>query len=348
VNEKDLDLAFHYGDYIYEYREGDKASIHSASGELRKHVGDEIHTVSDYRRRYAQYKSDPMLQRAHESMAFISSFDDHEVDNNWASDFDQDETDPQAFALRRMAAMQAWYENMPVRKALAPVGGKLTMYRSFDFGQLIRMHTLDTRSYRTHLQCRGKYAAPECTPQFVENDSVLGDAQEQWLANNLSQDSHWNLLAQQIMVAPLVGFTQEDTWNGYPASRQRLADTITERKLDNVVIVAGDIHCNVVGTLPKHHSALDGPAAATEFVATSISSSGDGSPDAGDVHEKLMSDNPHIDMFNRQRGYHIHDITPERWQADVRMVDMVTKPGGSIQTLASYAVTPDKAGLHKA
>ena len=53
----ELDVVFHLGDYIYEYP--------GVERRVRKHVGAETKTLDDYRIRYAQYKTDPNLQRAH-------------------------------------------------------------------------------------------------------------------------------------------------------------------------------------------------------------------------------------------------------------------------------------------
>lgn len=81
-------------------------------------------------------------------VAFLMTYDDHEVDNNWAADKDQDGTDPAAFLIRRFAALQAWYENMPVRRAQFPKNGAIQMHRRLDYGSLLRVHLLDTRQYR--------------------------------------------------------------------------------------------------------------------------------------------------------------------------------------------------------
>jgi alkaline phosphatase D len=97
IAQEPVDFVFHYGDYIYESADHG-AGPFKANGrtydEVRRHVGGEIYTLDDYRRRYALYKSDPDLQAAHAAVPFWMSFDDHEVDNNWASDFDQDGTPP--------------------------------------------------------------------------------------------------------------------------------------------------------------------------------------------------------------------------------------------------------------
>lgn len=73
AREADLDLVFHYGDYIYE-----GAARPLGGAIVRQHVGGEIYSIDDYRRRHALYKTDPHLQAAHASCAFAVSFDDHE------------------------------------------------------------------------------------------------------------------------------------------------------------------------------------------------------------------------------------------------------------------------------
>src|SRR5438309_1521176 len=117
-----FDFVFPYGDYIYEYRvvrPGERLLpvIRVMPGEP-----DESYTLDDYRQRYALYKSDADLQTAHAAAPFIMSYDDHEVDNNWAGDISEENTPPELFLLRRAAAFQTWYEHMPVRRALMPRG----------------------------------------------------------------------------------------------------------------------------------------------------------------------------------------------------------------------------------
>jgi alkaline phosphatase D len=84
--DEDLAFVYHYGDYIYE---GWPSGVHTShSGEItmpvRRHVGQRCQDLADYRRRYAQYKSDPDLQRAHAFQTWFATFDDHEVRVNWS------------------------------------------------------------------------------------------------------------------------------------------------------------------------------------------------------------------------------------------------------------------------
>ncbi|MEL1263343.1 alkaline phosphatase D family protein [Pseudoxanthomonas putridarboris] len=360
--ENDLDAVFHYGDYIYEGPAGrnkDKFPTYDAAGDLvaeRDHFGDEIYTLDDYRRRYAQYKSDPDLQAAHAAAAFIMSFDDHETDNDWGGEWDQDRKPPEVFALRKFVAMQAWYENLPVRRAQFPrTDGGTRYFRRLDFGNLLRMHVLDTRSHRANQACSDPLS-PKCRFEAGKGSSILGAQQEAWLDEGLRNDARWNLIAQQVFVMPLkaknpdgtIRSSFEDKWDGYPDSRQRLVKSITDRKLTNVVIATGDAHMNAVGEVPLRDDEPDGPAAATEFLATSISSNGDGGLDSPSVKRFLDADNPFLKLCDNLRGYHLYEIGAKEWRTDVKAMDQVQRKGGELRTRASFVVTPDRPKLHKA
>lgn len=352
--EPELDAVFHYGDYIYEHWA--QRVCPKSDGKpvcVREHVGDETYSLDDYRRRYAQYKSDPDLQAAHRSVAFLSTFDDHEVDNNWVGFYDESGTPRTVFLLRRFAAMQAWYEHMPVRRSQFPRARDMIAHRRLDYGNLLRIHLLDTRSNRSDQVCEDGKRKP-CPPAAHDGATVLGEDQEKWLDQGLGGTSHWNLLAQQILVMPFDRRKADqtdpnlatDTWDGYRPARARLVDSIRRHRLSNVVIASGDYHKHFAGTVPLREDALDGEMVATEFLATSISTNGDAKPIPG--HETLMRNNPHVALFEDQRGYQVFDITKERWLTEIKGVEQVSRRGGALSTIATFAVTPDRAQLHKA
>ncbi|MGF7151138.1 alkaline phosphatase D [Sphingomonas zeicaulis] len=348
AREPDVDLLFHYGDYIYE-----GAGRPVAEHVVRSHAGDEIYSLDDYRRRYAQYKADPQLQAAHQSCAFASSFDDHEVDNNWAGDFDQDGTPPEAFLLRRMAGYQAWYENMPVRRAQMPGLEGIRAFRRLDFGRLLRMHVLDTRSYRTDQSCNDIARADTCTPEAHASPEMLGHVQEAWLDEGLGNQRTWNLLAQQVIVMPLDvrapgqdrPILETDLWDGYRPAKARLVESIRRNGLSNVVIATGDHHKHAAGIVPENGLTPDGKPVAVEFLATSISSGGNGRGEEPFAH--VLRNNPNLDLYTDRRGYQLFDITPQRWTTEVKVIDEIEKPGGAIRTLVGYQVTPDRPALHR-
>lgn len=349
--EPDLDAVFHYGDYIYEYGASNKI-IKDETGQIveRQHLGGEVYSLDDYRQRYAQYKADPDLKAAHAAAAFIVTFDDHEVDNDWVSDFDQDGTPPEIFALRKAAALQAWYEHMPVRRAQMPHPGGITMYRRLDYGGLLRIHALDTRSFRSDQLCV-KPDQTNCRRADGMDSTVLGAAQEAWLAAGLRNEARWNLIAQQVRMMPLLRAGSEkplaltDQWSGYPAARARLVKAITDAKLTNVIVATGDAHVHNVGTVPLRDDDIGGAAAAVEFLATSISSDGDGAP--SNKATDSYRNSPNLALANAQRGYMRFEITPKEWRTDVNVLDRVQMRGGKLSRLARFTVAPDKAKLYK-
>ena len=76
----------------------------------------ETQRSSEYRIRYALYRTDPDLQEAHRLFPWIVTWDDHEVENNYAGD-DPEGHPPARFLERRAAAYQAYYEHLPLRLA---------------------------------------------------------------------------------------------------------------------------------------------------------------------------------------------------------------------------------------
>lgn len=347
--EPDLDAIFHYGDYIYE---GRARVCDAKTACVRLHDGDEIYSIEDYRRRYALYKLDPDLQAAHRAAAFLSTYDDHEVDNNWAAQWDQDGTQPAIFLLRRFAALQAWYENMPVRKAQLPAAGRIQMFRRIDYGDLLRVHLLDTRQYRTDQLCEPKEIKPCRFPDAKGPSDIIGADQERWLGDGMRKDFRWNLLAQQVMVMPFAypesrggGTTNTDSWSGYPDARARLVKSIQDRRLTNVVIATGDVHKHHAGVLPSRADDFASTPVATEYVTTSIASGGDGS-DIPAGWEQVLANNPHTRLLNDRRGYQLFDIGRREWRTDVMALDRISTHDGVCRKVASLVTVPEKPGIN--
>jgi alkaline phosphatase D len=350
ANER-FDFVFFAGDYIYERRavrpgERKLPVIRVMPGEPG-----ETFTLEDYRNRYALYKLDPDLQAAHASTAFVMSYDDHEVSNNWAGDIPEKPVPREQFLLRRAAAFQAWYENMPVRRAQMPRGPDMLAYRRFAVGDLISMHVLDTRLFRSDQPC-GDGVRVNCSEALEPNRTMLGETQERWLYDGFhSARSRWNVLGQQVIMMrndrnpdPDVLGPHMDKWDGVAAARDRLFDAVQKTNLSNLVVLTGDIHQNWAGELKRDFSNAKSATLGVEFVGTSISSDGDGF-DITKRMRALLAQNPYARFFNGQRGYVRHTVTPKRWQADYRVLDKISEPGGSISTRRSFVVEDGKPGL---
>ncbi|WP_210366189.1 alkaline phosphatase [Bacillus sp. REN3] len=345
--KEDLDLVFHLGDYIYEYGANEYLS---PTGNVRTHKGQEIITLDDYRNRFAQYRSDEDLKAAHAAFPWVVTWDDHEVENNYANIIPEKGQSVEEFVKRRAAAYQAYYEHMPLRKASLPNNGGMQLYRDFAYGNLANFYVLDSRQYRDD-QANGDKSSPQTPESLDPKRTLLGTEQEDWLHDHLEKSAaHWNVLAQQIFFAQRNFGTSTaprfsmDSWDGYPAARQRLTDFITEKELNNMIVLTGDVHASWAANLTTDYNDPEAPIFGAEFVGTSITSGGNGSDVRADT-EKVLRENPHIQFFNNFRGYVRCQVTPEQWRADYRVVPYVTKPGADISTRASFVYEKEASGL---
>ncbi len=330
---EELDLVLHLGDYIYEYGASAKS--------VRKHVGDkECDSLDDYRNRYAQYKSDKLLQAAHAHCPWIVTPDDHEVQNDYAgSHSEKAGTDPKAFLARRAQAYQAYFEHMPLRRAgpRAPT----CCFIAVSSSALANFFVLDERQYRTPQPC-GNGNKPPCAGTFDPAGTLLGSRQEAWLREGLSASTtRWNALAQQVMMARVdralgadVAYSM-DQWPGYEANRRRMLDFFASSNVANPVVLTGDIHSNYANDLQVDSSRPDSAVVASEFVGTSISSGGDGAQQHKKTSE-MLAENPFVKFFNAERGYVSCEVTPERWTTHYRTVEFVTRPGAPLSTRKSF------------
>lgn len=353
IAKADVDALFHYGDYMYE---GGAVASRSNwnSGELeatvRLHDAPMTFSLDDYRRRYSLIRRDPDLQAAHASTAFLCSFDDHETVNNWVGDLAGD-VPPEVFRLRRAAAMQAWYEFMPVRADALPVNGVSGPWRQYRYGRLLDARMLNTRNWRTDQPCGDKFGSfcPEVNRADAE---VIGRAQEDWLVKGLSgQPARWNALLQQIMVMDLdraradTKTINPDSWGGYAVPRDRLLNRL--KGVPNLVVLTGDEHQHYAGEVRTTGAAPEAPARAVEFVTTSISSGSDG-PGERKEHAEILRRNPGLKYVRDERGWTLMTVSPEGWQADMRVVDTIRRSGGKVSTVASWRVPAGQVRLERA
>jgi alkaline phosphatase D len=348
-----LDLVLHLGDYIYEGPAPAKP--------LRGTVNGPAYTLDEYRARYALYKTDPLLQGVHAAFPWAVTWDDHEVEDNYAGERTIKDADPRLFLLRRAAAYQAYYEHMPLRLVSAPRGADVQLYRRLGWGDLAQLHVLDTRQYRTGKPGHSGPKLPSDEGALADPaaPSMLGPRQEAWLAEGLAAGvpgkTRWNVLAQGIFVSQrlLPGRTpideasvSLDAWDAFPAARRRLISLLESRKPANPVILTGDVHANFAVDLEANFDDPESPTLGAELVGTSLSSSGDGS-DTTSGTAALLAANPHIKLHNAQRGYVVCDATARRLDAHFRVMPFVTRPGAPISTRATFAIEDAKPGLQK-
>jgi len=342
----DLDLVVHLGDYIYEGA--------GVSGTVRKHSGLEIQSLEDYRNRHAQYKTDTDLQAAHAAFPWLVTWDDHELDNNYADGIsEQTHVNPADFLLRRANAYQAYYEHMPLRRSSIPSGPLMQIYRGCSWGNLADFSVLDTRQYRSDQPCGDGNREP-CEGSFSDQQTMLGAEQESWLNERLaSSPATWNILAQQVMMGRADRKAGEgiaysmDQWPGYEKPRQRLMKFLSDQKVANPIVLTGDIHSNWANELKIDFDDEKSPTVANEFVGTSMSSGGDGSQNRPGTAE-ILAENPFVKFYNTERGYVRCDVTKDQWRSDYQVIPYVSRKGSPQVTRASFIVEQGRAGMERA
>ncbi len=334
------DLVVFLGDYIYESSWG--------RNHVRKHDPGVPHTLADYRRRHALYRSDADLQAAHAACAWLPTWDDHEVDNDYASNLSQRGDPPEQFLARRAAAYQAYFEHMPLPWSMAPQGHSMRIYGAFDWGALARLYVVDNRQYRTPQACSlpghagSRVVGPECLDRLDPTRTLLGHEQEAWLSQSMRDSrSRWNLLAQQTLMSRADSKSGPgeawwtDGWDGYPQARRRLLESVRQAKVANPLALGGDVHAFYAGEL---HEDFDRPAqkpAMIEFVGGAITSQSWPQPRI----DALVAENPHLKYGEgRFRGYGLMEIEPGRVQVSMRGIDDARVAATGVRTLRRFEV----------
>ncbi len=208
VANADVDAVLHLGDYLYEYDRDGYASENAAALGREVNPPGEILSLSDYRTRYAQYRTDEDLQAAHAAHPFFIVWDDHEVANDAWREGAQNHTEGEegSFVERRMHAIQAWYEWLPVRP---PSSMQDIIYRQFQYGDLIDLLMLDTRIIGRDEQFEyqdfatgGMIDVASARAGFGDsNRTLLGADQLGWLRERLSgSTARWQVLGQQVLL----------------------------------------------------------------------------------------------------------------------------------------------------
>jgi alkaline phosphatase D len=336
AQQEDLDAVVHLGDYLYEYGMGEYATAHA--DELGR-IPDPVHetlTLGDYRRRHAQYKSDPDSQAMLAAHPLIAVWDDHEIANDaWHGGAENHGAEDGGWPARVDAAVQAYLEWMPVRASAD--GSNTRIFREFRYGDLLALVMLDTRLH-------GRDRQPEPVPEMTLEEigqllgdpgrELLGPQQSAWLREAVGRhrDLVWQVYGQQVLVSPVRAPDLEplidlegsstvsrdvleyhvamskanptvllDTWDGYPVARERFLADISATQ-GNAVILSGDLHTSLAGNLVPNGG--DKPVA-VEFMAPSVTSPGfqDYLPERhpGAVRDATLALNPGLAYMETDR-----------------------------------------------
>ena len=344
-----LDFVLFLGDYIYEYPV-------SRPTEVRPTTGGWINTLAGYRSRYALHKSDLNLQAAHAAYPWVVTWDDHEVQNDYAGTQQGNSGKPVAdFMARRHAAYQAFYEHMPVRRAsfaqlIESRGENARVFSSMTYGRLAALYTLDDRQFRDPQAFTpgdrlggGRVDPADCASWNQPQRTLLGQEQEGWIRRQFEKSTaQWNILGQQTLFGSRnfdVNGGQRywnDGWDGYPAARQRLIDAMMQTQLSNPVLLGGDVHENWVGHVLADYANPHSAKIGVEFCGTSITSLPDLTPERA---ARILAVNPHFIFANTaSRGYGVAEFTPKQLTVTLRAMTDAANPDSSAFDLAKFSV----------
>jgi alkaline phosphatase D len=362
AGRSDLDAVLHLGDYIYESGADGYATQHSKDLNRIPKPPTELHTLQDYRQRHAQYKSDPDSQAMLSSLPLIAVWDDHELANDsWRDGAEGHSPEEGSWAARRDAAIQAYFEWMPIRGKAK--GKETRIFREFRYGNLASLIMLDTR---IHGRAPQPYVGENVTGESIAaamadpKRRMLGSTQERWLRKQLKRasDTTWQVLGQQVLVSALISAdldplvdpdgpstlskdllnsiiqrsknnppTVLDTWDGYPLAREDLYADL-KKHARNPVLLSGDFHTNIAADLiPKD---ADRPVA-VEFMTGTVSSPvvtelfPEYKPNS--VRDATLEMNPGLKYLETaHRGWLCLTLTKEQCRGDWHLIDDIRRP----------------------
>ena len=332
AEREDLNAVLHLGDYLYEYPSGRR----DYEIDTRRHVpNSEILSLSDYRLRHAQYKTDPDLQAAHQAHPWICVWDDHESANNsWMHGAQNHSPEEGDWLLRKAAAIQAYHEWMPLRAQPMSIDAP-RIFRGFRFGNTVDLLMLDTR-----LHGRSQQVAADSPAIADPNRSLLGAEQREWLFSQLTtsarRGAHWRVFGNQCMFGQLLGeggaVLNPDQWDGYPHEQQGVIEHLRAGGISNNVILTGDIHSSwalEINSNPFGDAYANGQGnVAVELVTSSVTSHSrfNNPVEARPQEEAIVSGMPHMKWTNlSERGYLVTTLTPGEMQAEWWLVDTVAQ-----------------------
>ncbi|MFV5548538.1 alkaline phosphatase D family protein [Acinetobacter oleivorans] len=289
IAKQNVDVVIHLGDYIYEYGSDGYATedAEKMGRTLPSDNNKEIIKLDDYRKRYALYRQDKDLQAAHQRHPFIVIWDDHELANDtWRDGAENHQDNEGSFSDRKLAALQAYFEWMPIR----PVSNTdhLNIYRQFNFGSLVQLTMLDTRiiardkqlEYKDYMTASGLDAQKFQADLTDSKRTLMGHTQRDWLVDKLKQSTAtWNVIGQQVLMSKmwipaelLVSLGQITLGGTSPGALAKMNAQITELVTLKLRLEQGDPtltiqeKARVTTLVPYNLDAWDGYYTEREFV----------------------------------------------------------------------------------
>lgn len=385
--QRDLDCVLHLGDYVYEYAPGGVLAEDIPKTVRTAEPQHECLTLADYRIRHGHYKLEPNLQLLHAAHPMVAVWDDHEIANDtWKEGAENHDPATEGdWATRATAGRRAWLEWLPVRHTDPDDWYRIN--RRLRFGDLVDLWMLDERRFRdlppkSLFFGYGAFGSTASQP----GRGMLGEEQEHWLVSGLrGSNATWKVVGNQVPFYPTVLLAsvpgqltqalgpqlaatfeqpilqlQVEDWNGFLDQRQRIVDGMA--KIDNVVVLTGDVHQSYASEIPVKPSKylLDRRSAAVEFITPGLASPSLPTqinqvvPGAGTLFDAILTTNDRLanpwvkygEGF--KSGYLVVEFSSTRVQADFHHLADGTRPDSPVTVGASYQTLAGTKRITKA
>ena len=188
------------------------------------------------------------------STSLIATWDDHEIDNNWA-------WTEAGIAARFEAGLAAFSAHLPRSAGQGTAG----IWRRLTWGTVLEVFVLECRAERD--AAAGIY---------------LSQAQLDWLKAGLSASpARFKIILNSVPITDLYDvvntIAEDDRWSGFPEQREEILGHIAASGISGVLWVAGDVHFGAVctvdpegGTAAGQWEVIAGPSGSTLNIAAEL------------------------------------------------------------------------------
>lgn len=261
ANRNDIDLVVHCGDYIYDFvDEDEKVRARRDLADINYVDYRDWLNLDEVRRRYALYRSDPNLLRAHQQHPWTIVWDNHDISVNSGNELDDSSVDRSVQTTTLSDTTRAFHEWTPTRPVRADGSGEFVMvedgsyplpadplqiYRKLDYGPMADIFCVDTQLYVPSSERPGVVSDNSHLPG---GNSLFSRPQYEWLTGGMltSQQlgKRWRLLLNQTWIT-----SDLTRWADYPEERLQLfqflrGDNSAAQQVHNNIVVSGDMHGN--------------------------------------------------------------------------------------------------------
>lgn len=207
-------------------------------------LGDNIYAdtneEAEFRKKYQQLADHPPFQNLKKNVPIIATWDDHDFgDNDAGKDYKKKNMSRDIFFD---------FFGEPKDSERRKHEGVYTSYMHEFKGKKLQIILLDTRYFRDDLrQYMGEVSEDkryfyklDYAPHEGDKNTMLGDAQWQWLEKELQQKADIRLIGSGTQFGP--EFNGYETWANFPSEQKRMLELIKKTKASGVMFLTGDVH----------------------------------------------------------------------------------------------------------